>query len=212
MSTTTPRENGLTRRQEAFLDAYIANGFNATQAIIAAGYKPTGADGKGSRMLGKVSIQRAIADKLRPRLAKQNVNADKVIARLTTLAFCTLREVAEWGPDGVTLKPSADLTEEQAALVREVAETFGSDTRKGVRIKTHDQLAALGKLADICNLVKQHGDQQQAQQVVVNVVAYGKPIKANIIDDDASPTDREAGEQGRSFAKPLASSTLARQN
>jgi len=211
MSTTTQRKDRLTRKQEAFLDAYIANGFNASQAAITAGYKGR-ANTIGSRLLSKVDIQTAIAKKLKPLARRHNIDADRIIGRLTTLAFGTLRDVAEWGPDGVSLKPSADLTEEQAALVREVAETFGSDTRKGVRIKTHDQLAALGKLAEICNLVKQHEAPQQAQQVVINIIADGKPIKADIIDDDARPTDREAGEQGRSFAKPRANSVLARQN
>lgn len=175
----------LTTKQQMFVNAYVANGFNATQAAITAQYAPQRARFTGSNLVTSRNIQAALTAKLRPLLAKQNVEADKVIARLTALAFGTLREVAEWGPDGIRLKRSADLTEEQAALVREVAETFGSDDRMGVRIKTHDQLAALGKLAEICHLITQHEAPRQAQQVVVNILANGTPIKAQIIDDDA---------------------------
>lgn len=180
----------LTTKQQMFVSAYVANGFNATQAAITAQYAPQRARFTGSHLVTSRNIQAALAAKLRPLLAKQNVDADRVIARLTTLAFGTLREVAEWGPDGVSLKPSDGLTEEQAAVVREVADVFGADGRQGVRIKTHDQLAALGKLAEICHLITQHEAPRQVQQVVVNILANGTPIKAQIIDDTATMPER----------------------
>lgn len=44
----------------------------------------------------------------------------------------------EWGPDGVVLRPSAELSDDQAASVAEVAEN-----NAGLRLKKHDKVKAL---------------------------------------------------------------------
>lgn len=52
-------EHGLNPRQRKFVSAYVS-GKPATQAYIAAGYSPNGADVAGPRLLGNVRIQAAV--------------------------------------------------------------------------------------------------------------------------------------------------------
>jgi len=50
----------LTKKQDAFVKAYLLNGFNATQAAIEAGYSEKTAKNIGSENLAKPAIQKAI--------------------------------------------------------------------------------------------------------------------------------------------------------
>lgn len=50
----------LTRKQEAFVNAYILNGFNATNAALSAGYSPDSAASIGSENLRKPEIRELI--------------------------------------------------------------------------------------------------------------------------------------------------------
>ena len=66
---TTPKKTArkktlskkLTPKQAVFVGAYCENGFNATQAVIAAGYSPKTAQQAGSRLLLNVVVQQAIS-------------------------------------------------------------------------------------------------------------------------------------------------------
>ena len=50
----------LTKKQDAFVKAYLLNGFNATQAAIEAGYSENSAKAIGSENLTKPDVKRAI--------------------------------------------------------------------------------------------------------------------------------------------------------
>ena len=50
----------LTKKQDAFVKAYLLNGGNATQAAIDAGYKPDNAAVVGCENLSKLNIKKAI--------------------------------------------------------------------------------------------------------------------------------------------------------
>ena len=71
---------------------------------------------------------------------------------LSRLAFADLRQVLEWGPDGVTFKSSDDLDEDAAALVSSVTvktrRENGEDGAELVEAKldTHGKVAALAQL------------------------------------------------------------------
>jgi phage terminase small subunit len=68
-----------------------------------------------------------------------------VLRELALVAFARMVNFAEWGPDGVTLKPSASLTDDQQAAVAEVSQSR-SATGGTLRFKLHDKVAALEKL------------------------------------------------------------------
>lgn len=69
----------LTKKQQAFIDAYMTNGFNGGQAAITAGYSVESAYAEASRLLRNVKIiaeiQRLMRDYIMP--------AEEVLSRLT---------------------------------------------------------------------------------------------------------------------------------
>lgn len=131
----------LTNKQRAFVAEYLVD-LNATQAAIRAGYSERTAYRIGAELLQKTSVAEAIAAGQAKRAQRVEITADRVVAELAKIAFADPRDLMEWGPDGVKLKASADLTEEQAASVAEVSETTTKDGGS-LRLKKHDKLKAL---------------------------------------------------------------------
>lgn len=76
---------------------------------------------------------------MQERIKRTRISQDRILEELARIAFGDLRDAAAWGPDGIALAPSADLTEEQAAALAEIAETA-----KGLlKVKRHDKVKAL---------------------------------------------------------------------
>jgi phage terminase small subunit len=80
-----------------------------------------------------------------------------------------------WGPLGVTLKPSSELTPEQSAAVEEVTETVTKDGGT-VKIKLHSKTKAIELGAKILKMVSDKPD--PLGEVVLRVI-YDKPKKPN---------------------------------
>ena len=80
------------------------------------------------------------------RSERVEITADRVLKELAKIGFSSLRDMVAWGPQGVTMKPSDELTPEQAACVAEVSQTV---TEHGgtTRFKLHDKATALSKIA-----------------------------------------------------------------
>src|SRR3954454_25334280 len=135
----------LNDRQARFVAEYLLD-LNATQAAIRAGYSAGTARQMGAENLSKPDIQAAIAEARAVRGRRTEVTADRVVLELARVAFGDPRRVMSWGPGGVRLRPSAELADEEAAIVAEVGETT---TKEGgsLRVKTVDKLGALRLLA-----------------------------------------------------------------
>ena len=131
----------LTDKQAAFVAEYLVD-LNATQAAIRAGYSERTAYRIGAELLHKTSVAEAIAAGQAKRAQRVEITADRVVSELAKIAFADPRDLMEWGPDGVKLKASADLTEEQAASVAEVSETTTKDGGS-LKLKKHDKVKAL---------------------------------------------------------------------
>lgn len=84
-------ENELSDKRQAFIDAYMVNGHNATQAAIAAGYSKETARQQGSRLLTNVDV-RAEINRL---LDQHSMPSEEVIARLTEHARGDLGDVID---------------------------------------------------------------------------------------------------------------------
>lgn len=79
-------------RGRAFVAAYMANGFNATQAAIAAGYSPKAATQIGSDLLRRPDVVELLA-KERKRLEDDgHVSANEVVAALKKIGFSGRRD------------------------------------------------------------------------------------------------------------------------
>ena len=129
---------GLSPKQAAFVAEYLID-LNATQAAIRAGYSEKSAARISVELLNKTQVRKAIEKAQAKRTERTEITADRVVTELAKIAFADPRDLMEWGPNGVMLKDSSTLTEEQAASVAEVAEGNGGT----LRLKKHDKVKAL---------------------------------------------------------------------
>ena len=136
----------MTPRQERFVEEYLVD-LNATQAAIRAGYSARSARGNAYGLLKRPEVKAAVA-RGRARLARSSqVTAERVIQEYATLAFSDLRELADWGPEGVVPKPSSELGAEAARALAEVSDTRSRSGSGTVKVKLHDKKGALDALA-----------------------------------------------------------------
>jgi phage terminase small subunit len=84
----------LNEKQRRFVDEYLID-LNATQAAIRAGYSAKTADVQGSRMLGNVKVQQAIAEQMAERSKRTGINQDRVVLELAKLAFVKMTDVVD---------------------------------------------------------------------------------------------------------------------
>lgn len=160
-----PAVRRLTPRQARFVDEYLVD-LNATQAAARAGYSDPG---KGRQLVTKGNVAAAIAARTHARQERVEVTQDNVVRELARIAFADRRSLMRWGPDGVTLLPSSELTVDQAAQVAEVSETV---TLAGgsIKIKTHDKVRAL-------ELLGRHLGMFEADNLQSNPTAGFDPAK-----------------------------------
>src|SRR4051812_5905289 len=131
----------LNDRQCRFVEQYLVD-LNATQAAIRSGYSAATANQIGARLLANVKVAAAIAEAQAARSRRTEVTADRVVLELARVAFGDPRRGMSWGPGGGRLRPSAELADEEAALVAEGSQTV-TEAGGTVRLKAVDKLGAL---------------------------------------------------------------------
>ena len=134
-------EKKLTPKQRAFVLEYLVD-LNATQAAIRAGYSKKSAARIGVELLNKTQVSQAVAKAQERRAKKLEVNQETVIKELARIAFADPRSVFSWGPDGVMLRDSAELTDDEAVAVADVSETR-TESGGSIKAKLHDKVKAL---------------------------------------------------------------------
>lgn len=96
-------------RRRVFVDAYIANGGNATEAAKSAGYSKKTARQQGARLLSDVAIKASIAARAEKTAKKYELTADLVVRSLVRdLSFDPAKLYNEDG----TLKQITELDED----------------------------------------------------------------------------------------------------
>ena len=140
-----PKKKKFTPRQDKFMDEYIMKG-NAAEAARNAGYSVKTADRIGHKLLRKVEIADEIARR-RAELRKTCATPERIIREYLRLLNADMKDIADWGPDGVKPHPSDTLTEEQTAAISEIAET-----QSGIKVKLHDKKGILDSLARIAGM------------------------------------------------------------
>lgn len=131
----------LTPKQAEFVRQYLVD-LNATAAAIRAGYSERTAKSQGQRLLTNVDVSAALAAAQAEREQRTEITQDRVVSELAKIAFGSLRDVMEWGPNGVTLKSSEELTDDQAAGVAGVSEN-ATQNGSSLKIRRHDKVKAL---------------------------------------------------------------------
>lgn len=134
----------LTAKQARFVEEYLVD-LNATQAAIRAGYSKKRAGAIGFENLKKPEIDFAIQAAKKERSVRTGVTQDRVIKELSRIAFADPRAIMSWGPDGVIMRDSKDLTDDEASIVAEVAENV-TETSRSLKVKLACKLGALEKL------------------------------------------------------------------
>lgn len=138
----------LTAKQDAFCRHYIANGFNATQAAISAGYSESSAAAIGEQNLRKLEIAEFIEELKKPTIEKAKRGADDVYKLASDAAFFDPSEFLEIDGDTVTFKHGSltDLPKELRVLIQAVRQR---KTKFGdfIEIVFVDKLKALEMLA-----------------------------------------------------------------
>jgi phage terminase small subunit len=124
--------DGLTPKQQAFVEAYLANGFNATAA--ARRLKYANPDRQGYRLLRNVEIAAAI----RQELAERAMPADEVLARLAEQARGTMDDFLDES-GAIDLARARERGKLHLVKAR-------STTKEGERIELYDAQAALALL------------------------------------------------------------------
>lgn len=142
----------LTPKQEAFATG-VAAGLSQAEAYRQAfpqsrKWTDKTVHEKASRLAADDKVQARIQE-LRGKAAEANeVTIERIVAEVVKIAFANQRDLMTWGPQGVKLRASDELTDEQAAAVHEVAETFSAQGGS-LKLKTHDKLGALRFLAEL---------------------------------------------------------------
>lgn len=79
----------LTPKQTLFVAEYLANGLNATQAAISAGYSAKTAESQASRLLRNVKVAEAIDEAQSPTLKRLGITKEFVLETIvSTITRC----------------------------------------------------------------------------------------------------------------------------
>ena len=168
-------EVAIAARYKAFVHAFIANGRNATQAAITAGYSEKSATAAGSKLLNSPVIKLLI-EQFEARLAERTaITTERVLQEIGRVAFADIRKI--YHPDG-RLKLPHELDDDGAAIVSAMKSLESTDddgvvtTMKDVRL--WDKMSALEKAAKILGMFEKDNS-QRADNVTVNVIGVSVP-------------------------------------
>ncbi len=97
---------------------------------------------KASLLASNAKVKARVKELAEKAAAKNEITVERVIGELAKIAFGNKRDLMRWGPGGVTLTPSEDITDDAAAMVQSVEEST-SLHGGSLKIKTHDKVKAL---------------------------------------------------------------------
>ncbi|ABF63533.1 PBSX phage terminase small subunit [Ruegeria sp. TM1040] len=174
----------LTAKQERFVAEYLID-LNATQAAIRAGYSAKTAYSVGHENLKKPEIAKAIQEANSKRSERTEITQDRVLQEFARIGFADIRKAVAWGStpadllegdeggdEGtpasvypVDLVRSSEVDDDTAAAIAEVSLTKG-----GVKLKMHDKLSALEKLARHLGMLNGSGaGDDDAPSLTINI-------------------------------------------
>ncbi len=154
----------LTVKQERFVQEYCANGHNATQAAISAGYSEATARQQACRLLTNANIQKAIHEFFSAAALQAGITTHRVLSELAEVAFSDMRNYVRFEEDGTAYLDWSNLPEGATKVISEIVQEVefpkGGDEDnpnppiRKTRFKLHNKLAALEKLGQHLDLFK----------------------------------------------------------
>lgn len=133
-------------RRKVFVEAYIANGGNATDAAKTAGYSAKTAYSQGGRLLKNVEIAAEIAARSKQIAKKYELTTESIIAELAKIVHADLRKLV--GANGEIL-PVKDWPDDLASAIAAIDVTEigldGNAIGQTKKIKLWDKNSAIEK-------------------------------------------------------------------
>ena len=171
----------LKGRRAAFVREFLKDR-NATQAAIRAGYSADTAKQQGSRLLTNADVQSAVGAGEQKAAERAEITVERIVREYGRIGFARITDFYDFSADGVTLKPSHGLTEDQLAAVMEVRshKTVDAEGRSTTRIelKLHrksEALEALGRHLGMFNDKLEVRVQSQVEDLLGSVRAHMTP-------------------------------------
>jgi phage terminase small subunit len=162
-------------RRAVFVQAYIANGHNATQAAITAGFSAKTAYSQGQRLLNNVEVRRQLAEAAQKVAEASGLTAERALRELARVIHFDVRRL--YRPDG-TLKSPAELDDDTRAAIAnfEVDEmkVDGAVVRRTIKIKLSDKIRALEIAMRHLGLYKRDNT-RRAENMQIQVVLVDAP-------------------------------------
>lgn len=145
--------DALTEREERFVLHYACTGQPQLSARRA-GCPWNSARYRARDMLARPRVQRAINEMRAERAARLEVSADRIVTELARVGLVNMTDLVKFGPKGVVLNLSEDLSPDDSAAIIEVSETKDG----GVKIKLAPKMNALKLLAEHTGVIGRRGE------------------------------------------------------
>jgi phage terminase small subunit len=142
-------EKPLNERQELFCQEYVNQEIpNASEAYRKAGYAATSSVAVCARGLLRLpQVIRRIRELRQDRIRRLETSGDEVVRRLLLLASSNIKDYLDYDGYSIRIKPSDDLSREQAFCINEIKEKVARDGSRSLEFKLHDKKPALALLA-----------------------------------------------------------------
>jgi len=206
-------DSDLTPKQQIFVDSYISNGFNATQAARQAGYKGNEVtlQAVGSENLRKPLIQQQLKQRTKHITAKAEkriIKARDEFEENLDFARKLRKACVKWlvdpdDPEAFTIDPRANeidviymdgVVQRRSTLAELLAKVDGIAHHASPFIKTVDLREYAIKALDKCDMAidkfaKMDGEYMKDKENPVDPIAHAKTVLADIITKGMLPRD-----------------------
>ncbi len=162
----------ITPRERAFVEHYCEH-FNGRRAAKEAGYADSSAQQISISLRQRPIIKKALELHAAMIAGNMKMSAARTMHALETIAFSDIRDVVSWNEEGeVSVKPSADISDDVAMTIQEIQMTQGRFGPQ-LKIKQVDKMTALQMLARITELAKpeEKSPEELAATAAVNKLA-----------------------------------------
>jgi phage terminase small subunit len=135
--------------QQRFVDEYLIDPISAAKCAERAGYSHNTSRKIAYSLMNTPKVRAAIEEGQKARAQRMGITQDRVLQELARIAFSNLQDVLEETEDGQTTVNVKRLPRDVAAMLGEVSitQTKGKNQMKISRVKLHDKMAALDKIA-----------------------------------------------------------------
>ena len=161
-------------RRVAFAHEYIANGGNAAQAAIVAGFAKGSARVTGSQLLTDPNVQAIIGEATKKAIAISGLTVERTLLEIARLAYADPRKLRR--PDGSFI-PFHEMDDDTAATVAgvefdEIKAGEAGVIGQTVKIKVWDKNAALEKAMKFHGLYERDNEQSKplTQVAIIQLV------------------------------------------